>query len=397
MFQRKLLTLLIKRLQEPRSFIQILSGPRQVGKTTLALQASTLLSIPHVYASADDPTLHDTIWLENQWLAARAQAKTSSQSILLIIDEVQKILRWSEICKRLWDEDSKNGLPVQVLLLGSAPLLLQQGLTESLAGRFERLMVTHWSYPEMQEAFHFTVEEYIYFGGYPGAAHLRQDHTRWQQYVKDSLIETTLSRDLLLLQPIHKPALLRRLFHLGCLYSGQMVSLQKILGQLQDRGNVTTLSHYLDLFTKIWMLQGLPKFAGEKVRQRASSPKWQVFNTALMTLQMSMDFITAQSIPDLWGRLVESSVGGYLSNQALLYPDMEIFYWRERGFEVDFVVCYKGMLIAIEVKSGPSAQTHEGLKQFAKKFSPKRSMIVGTEGIPLEVFLSTPLVNWFED
>lgn len=395
MFKRALLEKLISRLHGKRHFIQILSGPRQVGKTTLALQAAEVLEIEHIYASADDPTLHDSIWLENQWLKARQFAKKSPHGALLIIDEIQKVLRWSETCKRLWDEDSKDHIPLRVLLLGSAPPLIQQGLTESLAGRFEKLMVTHWSYQEMQNAFNFSLDEYIYFGGYPGAAILKSDNQRWQQYIKDSLIETTLSRDLLLLQPIHKPALLRRLFYLGCLYSGQIISLQKLLGQLQENGNVTTLAHYLELFKQIWMLCGLQKFSGDVLRQRASSPKLQVFNTALMTAQMQYNFNEAKENSELWGQLVESTVGAYLCNQALLHTQANIFYWREGNEEVDFIFQYRNEYIALEVKSGDTSSEHRGLRYFNEKFKPKRCLLIGDAGISLDVFLSTSILEWF--
>jgi len=170
-------------------------------------------------------------------------------------------------------------------LLGSSPLLVQQGLSESLAGRFEILRIGHWSFSEMRDAFGLTVDQYLYFGGYPGSAALINDEERWRRYLLDSLIETTLARDILLMNRVDKPALLRQMFRLGCEYSGQILSYQKMLGQLQDAGNTTTLAHYLDLLSGAGMLCGLSKFSSEVVRQRGSSPKLQVLNNGLMTAQ----------------------------------------------------------------------------------------------------------------
>jgi predicted AAA+ superfamily ATPase len=252
MFRRNIYYTLLSRLQEPRRFIQVLAGPRQAGKTTLARQVMETLTIPAHYASADEPTLHDRIWIEQQWDLGRLRAKEAGKSdgALLVLDEIQKVTGWSEVVKRLWDEDTTLGLPLRVVVLSSAPLLIQKGLTESLAGRFEIIPVVHWSFSEMRQAFGWGIEQLVYFGGYPGAAGLINDQERWRRYIIDSLIETTLSRDILLITRVDKPALLRRLFQLGCDYSGQVLSYQKMLGQLQDAGNTTTLAHYLDLLSK---------------------------------------------------------------------------------------------------------------------------------------------------
>ncbi|MBD3272294.1 MAG: AAA family ATPase, partial [Elusimicrobia bacterium] len=280
MFQRFTVKVINERLKEKRKFIQVLSGPRQAGKTTIARQIIQSIHIPSHYASADEPTLKNTIWIEQQWETARSRIK-EAQCAVLIMDEVQKITHWSETVKKLWDEDTRNNCDLYVIILGSTPLLLQKGLTESLAGRFEINPVTHWSYSEMHEAFGWNVDQYIFYGGYPGSAELISDYTRWSQYVKEALIETTIARDLIVITRIDKPALFRKLFELGCLYSGKILSYQKILGQLQDAGNTTTLAHYLQLLEGVGLLMGLFKYAGERVRQRGSSPKLQVLNTAL--------------------------------------------------------------------------------------------------------------------
>ena len=266
--------MLASRLSEPRRFIQVIAGARQVGKTTLVMQVVTKLGAPSVYVSADGLTLSDIPWLTAQWERLRLRVSDAqSKNVILVLDEVQKISGWSETVKRLWDEDARLEIPVKVVLLGSAPLLMQQGLTESMADRFEVLHLPHWSHTEMREAFGFSLDDYIIFGGYPGAASLIREPLRWRRHIQDSLIETTISRDVLLMQRVDKPELLRRLFELGCCYSGQILSYTKMLGQLQDAGNTVTLAHYLDLLSRAGMLTGLQKYAEQEVHQRVSSPK----------------------------------------------------------------------------------------------------------------------------
>jgi len=394
-YKKPVFETILKRALEKRRFIQVLAGPRQVGKTTLARQVIEKCELPSHYVSADEPTLQDRTWLNQQWDVARTKtvSKNGYHPALLIIDEVQKIPGWSETVKKLWDEDTANKTPLKVMILGSSPLLGQKGLTESLAGRFELIPITHWSYNEMKQCFGFTLEQYIYFGGYPGAATLVDEHKRWVNYIVDSLIETTISRDILLMSRVDKPALLRRLFHLGCEYSGQIISYQKMIGQLQDAGNTTTLAHYLDLLNGAGLLSGLPKYAGQRVRQRGSSPKLLVLNTALMTALSNRSFAETQSDRNFWGRLVESAVGAHLINDAKS-KHIEIFYWLSRNREVDFVLRLGKSLTAIEVKSAAKSYTLPGTKAFCKMFSVKRQLLVGSQGIPLEEFFTKPVEHW---
>lgn len=393
-FARSQATELIGRLAEPRRFIQVVAGARQVGKTTLVGQVAERSGLPSRYASADEPTLRDTEWIEEQWEAARLLADESGKhGALLILDEVQKADRWSETVKHLWDADARAGRQLKVVLLGSAPLLVQRGLTESLAGRFEILHLPHWSFSEMRDAFGWTLEQYLFYGAYPGAAPLIGRPERWSRYIRDALIETTISRDVLLFSRVDKPALLRRLFELGCAYSGQILSYTKMVGQLQDAGNTTTLAHYLDLLAGAGMLAGLPKYAGGAARRRASSPKLQVLNTALMTTQAGVSIAEARRDREYWGRLVESAVGSHLANAAATGV-CELFYWRDRNREVDFVVRAGKQLTAIEVKSARSRDTLPGMAAFADAFRPTRKLLVGGDGIDLEEFLSKPVAHW---
>lgn len=382
-----------RRLAEPRRFIQVVAGPRQVGKTTLVQQVTEMAGVPVVFASADEPTLRGKDWIAQQWESARLAL--GARGAILVIDEVQKAVGWAESVKRLWDEDARSKRNLKVVLLGSAPLLIQRGLSESLAGRFEILHLPHWSLSEMHTAFGFSLEQFIFYGGYPGAAPLVGDYDRWARYIRDSLIETTIARDVLLLTRVDKPALLRRLFELGCRYSGQVLSYTKMLGQLHDAGNTTTLAHYLDLLAAGGMLSGVPKYAGRTLRSRGSSPKFQVLNTALMTSQSGLTLEEARADREFWGRLVESAVGAHLSNgaQGAAY---EVFYWRDRNREVDFVVRAGRVLTAIEVKSGRASDALPGIAAFADAFKPKRTLLVGAGGISIEEFLSQPVDHWIK-
>jgi len=367
------------------------AGPRQVGKTTLVQQVIETINLPVRFASADEPTLRGADWIAQQWEAIRISA--TPKGAILVLDEVQKAIGWSESVKRLWDEDTRTKREIKVVLLGSAPLLVQQGLTESLAGRFEILRLPHWSLIEMQTAFEFAVDQYIYFGGYPGAAPLISESERWRRYILDALVETTVARDVLLLTRVDKPALLRRLFELGCRYSGQVLSYTKMLGQLHDAGNTTTLAHYLELLGGAGLLTGLSKFARHAIRQRGSSPKLQVLNTALMTAQSGRSFEEATEDRQFWGRLVVSAVGAHLANAATM-EECELFYWRDGNREVDFVARAGRQLTAIEVKSGRSRDTNPGLDAFAESFKPTRQLLVGADGISVEEFLLKPIRHW---
>ncbi len=394
-YKRPQATVLAERLAEPRRFLQVVAGPRQVGKSTLVQQVTDELSLPVRFVSADEPTLRGPDWISLQWEAARLEV-SGKEGAVLVLDEIQKIPAWSETVKRLWDEDTRKKRPLKVVLLGSAPLLIAQGLTESLAGRFETLRLPHWSYAEMRDAFGWKIDQYLTFGGYPGAAPLIRDPVRWSRYIADSLIETSIARDVLLLTRVDKPALLRRLFELACRYSGQILSYTKMLGQMQDAGNTTTLAHYLDLLAGAGMVCGLQKYAGDAARSRGSSPKLQVLNTALMTVTSGMTPAEAQSDREFRGRLVESAIGAHLANAAAV-GECELFYWRDRGQEVDFVVRSGSRLTAIEVKSGRAPQTHPGTEAFAAAFKVRRKLLLGDDGISVEDFLSRPVADWLKE
>lgn len=370
--------------------MHVLAGPRQVGKSTLVRQVVQELTIPYSVEVADAVDPKDSDWIRRIWEGARTtMTLRGEQERLLVIDEIQKIGNWSEVVKREWDEDTRRHIQLKVVLLGSSRLLLKKGLTESLAGRFELIRLGHWSYLEMYEAFGMTLDQYIYFGGYPGAAPLVEDEKRWRKYIKDSLVAPSIEKDVLMTSTIYKPALMKQLFELGCSYSAEMLSLTKLMGQLQDAGNVTTLAAYLELLDQCTLLKGLQKYAHDDARKRSSIPKYQVYNNALLTAYKGRSFLTDRTDTKLWGRWVESAIGAHLIGSAEEL-DYQIFYWRESSLEVDFILVNKGEVTAIEVKSGRRGM-NSGLPAFAKTFHPNRSFVVGTGGVSIEDFLSSDL------
>lgn len=394
-YSRSLLPILESRIDERRRFIQVIAGPRQVGKTTLAQQLLNRTRILYHFASADAIGYQSESWIAQQWETARfryRQGKTNE--FLLVLDEIQKIPNWSEYAKREWDSDSVAGRQIKLILLGSSRLLLQQGLTESLTGRYEIHYMGHWTYNEMKAAFGWQIDQFVWHGGYPGAAFLIEDELRWKQYVLNALIEPSISRDILMLTRVDKPALLRRLFELGCYFSGQILSFTKILGQMQDAGNTTTLSHYLNLLSQAGLLTGIEKFSPRMVRKRASIPKFMVFNTALITAQLDRNYHSVRQNPDQWGRLVESAIGAHLLNHSL-QSGFKVYYWREQNREIDFVLEYDGMIIGLEVKSG-KIKTNAGMFTFQKQFDPEKILLVGDDGLPWQEFLQINPVDLFE-
>lgn len=394
-YNRPAYKLLKNRLEkEPRRFIQVIYGPRQVGKTTVIRQLLEQTGKLHHYAPADAVAVSDPIWISQQWEAARLKSSNSNnQPVILVIDEVQKVGNWSELVKREWDKDSGNNRPIYVVLLGSSRLLLQQGLTESLAGRYESIYMGHWSFSEMESAFGFSPEQYVWFGGYPGAADLIEDENRWKEYVRNSLIETTVSKDILMLTRVDKPALMKRLFEIGCSYSGQILSFNKILGQLHDAGNTTTLSHYLHLLDTAGLLAGLDKYSPNMIRKRASSPKFQVHNTSFISVLTHDLFQDVRANPSEWGRWVESCVGAHLLNSSI-NKEHNLMYWRHGNHEVDFVLQKGEQCIGIEIKSGAAKPT-PGMQAFEKQFQPQKMLLVGDDGLPWQEFIKMDPVELF--
>jgi predicted AAA+ superfamily ATPase len=394
MFKRPHYQQIIKRLNEPKKFIQVINGPRQIGKTTLIQQVIEVIRTPSIYISADGIINANSNWIDEQWNVARLKLKNKQlKEIVLVIDEIQKVSNWSETIKANWDADKINKIEIKLVLLGSSRLLLQKGLTESLAGRFETIYMGHWSFSEMHEAFGFSEEEFVWFGGYPGAASFIHDENRWKDYILNSLIETTVSKDILLIERINKPALLRNLFELGCLYSGQILSFTKILGQLQDAGNTTTLSHYLYLLNSAGLLGGLEKFSRGKTMQRSSSPRFQVHNSGLLSALSGAGFSETLLDSEKWGRHVQSAVGVHLINSSKT-ENFKLMYWRQGNYEVDFVLEYKQKIVGLEVKSG-SAKFTKGMMKFSEIYNPHKMYLVSENGLSWQEFIKINPVELF--
>lgn len=394
MYKRSEYKIIKSRLEEPRRFIQVIVGPRQIGKSTVVKQVLSDIEVPYLFYSADDVPASDRAWIADCWGAARSVKESKKYSeFILVIDEIQKIANWSEIIKKEWDSDTFNDCDIKVLLLGSSRVLLEKGLSESLAGRFEEIRMSHWSYTEMRDAFNLSLSEYMYYGAYPGAVPLMGDYERFQQYIQSAIIDSTINKDILMDSPVGKPALLRQTFELGSAYSGELLSLNKMLGTLHDAGNTSTLVSYLNLLNDSGLLCGLQKFSIDTARRKASIPKLQVYNNALKLAYLNTSFENALTDRRLWGRIFESGIGTYLINQAFKHR-FDVFYWRDRNMEVDYILKKGNSVVAIEVKSN-SEQRTEGLDVFRQKFSPKRSFIVGDGGIAPEEFLTMDVNTLF--
>lgn len=394
MYKRAEYQTIKKRLEEPRKFIQVVMGPRQVGKSTVVKQVLKELEIPYQMFSADNVPTTSSAWVTNCWEATRSLQKNKGyESIVLVIDEIQKITNWSEAVKKEWDDDTFHDRNIKVLLLGSSRVLLEKGLSESLAGRFEEIRMSHWSYKEMKECFGFTLDQYIYYGGYPGAATLIDEEDRYQQYIQSGIVDATINKDILMDTPISKPALLRQTFELGSAYSGQLLSLNKMLGSLQDAGNTATLAGYIHLLDESGLLCGLQKYSIDTARRKASIPKLQVYNNALKMVYSPLTFEEAITNRQAWGHIFESAVGAYIVSRSFVHR-FEVFYWRERNDEVDFILRKKGSVVAIEIKSNAEKQT-KGLEVFKNLFSPQAAFIVGDGGISAEDFLTMDLRKLF--
>ena len=392
-FERPIVSEIVKGLKHSKPLLQVLIGPRQVGKTTVAGHVAQRLGWPTHNASADAPLPHPPEWVETQWRLARRKGEKGAGRVLLILDEIQKVPGWSEVVKRLWDEEVRTGGPVRVFLLGSSALLVQRGLTESLAGRFFLHRCPHWSWSECREAFGWDLDRWLYFGGYPGAAAFTDDEPTWKRYVSDSLIETVLARDVLQMQTITKPALLRHLFALATQYPAQILSYNKMLGQLQDAGNTVTLANYLRLLETAFLASGLELYSKGQLRKRGSSPKLVLWNNALVNAPAPTTFEQLIADGGSWGRIVENAVGAHLLNH-LQGPSWSVAYWRNGVEEVDYVVSHGAQIWAVEVKSGRGRRT-SGLAAFRKRYAKAKFWLVGETGLSLTDCFSHPPQEWF--
>ena len=396
MYQRKQYHTLFSRMQEKRRFIQVIMGPRQVGKSTLMKQVVKSLDIPFVFYPADAVPATQLGWISDCWNAARAKMRVEGlKELILVIDEIQKITGWSEVVKKEWDTDTFYDINLKVILLGSSRVMLDKGLADSLEGRFERIILSHWSFAEMRDAFGFTLDQFIYYGAYPGAAELIGDEDRWRDYVTGAIVDATINKDILVNEKIAKPALLRQSFELSAAYSGLELSYTKMIGQLQDAGNTTTVAGYLNLLSQAGLVCGLNKYAVDLARKKGSVPKHQVYNNALKNIYCVKPFADAVQDRSLWGRLFESAIGAHIMSYAY-EGDYKVYYWRTKpGCEVDYVLEKKGRIIGIEVKSNTDT-CNEGLSAFKAQYNPYLTLVVGDGGMAPEDFLSMNPADLFK-
>ncbi|NBX93829.1 MAG: ATP-binding protein [Proteobacteria bacterium] len=379
-YNRPLAQKLKKRLQDSRCYIQVLVGPRQVGKTT-ALKAA--LQGKGVYETADSPTPL-TAEILNQWWDRALQ----NPEKILAVDEIQKIAGWSEVIKRRWDEAPYS---LKVVLTGSSALLLEKALGESLAGRFELIRATHWNFSEAHEAFGMTLQQFIEFGCYPGSLSLLPEIDRWGDYIRDSIVESVLGRDLLMLHPVSNPALLRQVFSLALGMPAHVLSLQKMVGQLQSKISLPTLQSYLSLLGQAFLVSGISKYSANLFREKKSSPKLIVHDNAL--LRAFVRPIESTLSGEVMGYYFENAIGA-----RFVEAGWDTFYWKSGDKEVDYVVHGpQGEKYAIEVKSTLcSSKDLNGLKTFCQTHSEYQPCLIslvnqtvpGTKSISPEWALS---------
>ncbi|MCQ2117645.1 MAG: AAA family ATPase [Bacteroidales bacterium] len=396
MFTRSHLEILKSRMQEPRRTMQVVMGPRQIGKSTMIGQFANITTTPYNLFTADGVWKTNTSWISQKWHQARMEMDIRhEEEHILIIDEIQKILGWSEIVKMEWDRDTRENRNLKVILLGSSKLLIQKGLDESLAGRFETIKMGYWEWEEMKTAFGFTLDEYIYFGGFPGLAPYIHDEERWRKMMEDSIVSPILTKDIFEVEEIRNPSLFRQVFELASIYSGQEMSLTKMQGVVNN-GTVPTVGSYLDIMDKTMLAKPLHKFEPSQVGQKNSVPKLQVYNNAFKNGLGTGSFVDARMDFTLWGRVVESAVGAHLANRAVI-DGFDLLYWRTpEKKEVDFVLRKGEKLIAIEVKSGAAKDTR-GYEAFKNKYAENicQAMIVGPEGLPLDLFFQLDIPELF--
>ena len=417
-FERPHVATLVERLREEPRRILAVFGPRQTGKTTLIRQALRRTGLPYRYIAVDEPeplspesleaaratdrtpaSLRDEKWLAERWRQAREEAWKEGAIVpdgggfVLVFDEVQKVPRWSEVVKGLWDEDRFHECPLRVVISGSSPLTLQRDLGESLAGRFEPLRSRQWSLPEMKTAFGFDLDWYVFFGGYPGAAPDIGRPERWRRFLRGAIMNPSVERDLLGMERVDQPALLTRLFRLCVRNSGRIVPYRQMLADLRDGGHTGTLSRYLNLLGRIGMVTGLERYDGE-FSLKPTSPKLNVLDVSLLTVESGYEFEQARADRSFWARLTKAAVGAHLANTAEDW--VRLHYWKEGVDEVDFVLACGPHLAAIQVDADGSGDYRRGLDAFRVRFPVTREVVVGNGGVPLEGFLSRPAGAWME-
>ena len=349
-----------RQLKRESNLLQVILGPRQVGKTTTILDyIERELSGKANYVSADLVFNTSPQWLTEQWLKAQQDQKT------LIIDEIQKCENWAETIKGLWDSAKRMKQSISCVLLGSSSLQIQKGLTESLTGRFQLILAHHWNHAESKEGYELSFEEFLKIGGYPGSYQFGKDLSEWRNYVKNSIISTVIEKDILQYQTVKSPALFRQAFEIILSYPAQEISFTKLLGQIQDKGNVELIKHYIHLYEGAFLVKALEKYSPKKLKTKSSSPK-------ILPLAPCLYYVNALEpyTDEVKGRIFELVVGAQLFRTGA-----ELMYWREGKYEVDYVLKRGKTIWGIEVKSGRK-KALSGLTEFSKRFPTARTALI---------------------
>jgi hypothetical protein len=374
------------RLAEPApGYIQVLVGPRQVGKTTLLLEIASRWRGQAVYVAADAAEASLPGWWEEQWRTVERLAK--DKPAVILFDEIQYLSNWNRILKAKHDQIRRRRVPVHVVVSGSSSLRIGAGTKETMAGRFERLQLLHWPARELAKRFHLNpaeaVEQIIRYGSYPGAIPLLKDFPRWRAYIRDSIIEPATGRDILATEPIRRPALLRQLFAVSVAHPAQIVSLQKICGQLTDQGALQTVAHYLHVLEEAFLVTAVHKYSERALRRRSSPPKLVVLNQAFLSAAAGEASPTPERQPEQWGRWIENACIAHAFNSG-----QGVYYWRAEPLEVDLITDGSWGRWAIEIKTGNYGVQHlTGLLEFCRRYPEYRPFVLcdpGSEGTARE-------------
>jgi predicted AAA+ superfamily ATPase len=374
--------------------IQLLTGPRQVGKTDTLLKLAKKFHETAIYTAADSPESALPGYWERLWQSAFEMEKAKGVAILLI-DEVQHLPDWSIRLKGEWDKVLREGLKIYLVASGSSSLHLGRGSKESLAGRIERLTITHWSAAMLKKAFKLPKNEAIIRivtrGSYPGSMVFYNDLQRWSAYIRDAIIDPAISHDIFSLTEVRRPALLKQVFALSAASPAQIVSLNKLQGQLQDKGALDTISHYLSLLEDSFLIAALDKHTAKPIRSRSAPPKLVVLNNALLAVMDQRGIPNKKNDPERFGNWVENAVLAFCWNSG-----QQVSYWRDDTYEVDGVIDGPWGSFAIEVKTSSFIERDLiGLLEFTRQYPKYAPLVVCDEkDVPRAKKMNLKAVSW---
>lgn len=369
---------LTERLDEPApGRVQILTGPRQVGKTHILLDSAARWRESALYLAADAPESSLPGWWELQWQRTLQMAGRGKS--VLFVDEAHYLPQWSPVIKSAIDEVYRKKLPLHIVITGSATLPLGSGAREAMTGRFERIELRQWNPRDLAEAFSLdrdeAIECFIRFGSFPGGMSLISDIPRWKAYIRDSIIDPAVGRDILMREQVRKPALLRQIFAVCTGHPSEILSLAKIAGALSDAGTLETIAHYLGLLEEAYLIASVRKYSAREVRRRSSPPKIVPLSNALTAASRSGDPPLPARDPAPWGRWVENACIAFAIGCG-----QKVHYWREEPLEVDFVLIGSWGKWAIEIKTGElGSRDMAGLLTFCRRWPEFRPLVLCEE------------------